>query len=81
MDNSPNNASWPSTFTVSHCCRFSFSLRIPFVSSTALIAPSSVSRNGGGDGNKNRAGDASENDLADAPSTSSDMSVTICEGL
>jgi len=56
----------------------------PFVyrlSSTALTAPSSIGRNGGGDRNKQRAEGASKNDLADAPSMSNDMSVIICEGL
>ena len=65
---------------VSTCCHYSFSLRISFVSSTALPGPLSVDRNGG-DRNKQRAGDVGKKDLADAPSTSNDMSVTIFEGL
>ena len=81
MDNNPNTTSWESMFMFSHCCRFSFSPCISFVSSTTLTAPPSVNWNDGGDGNKQRAGDASKKDLADAPSTSNDMSVTICEGL
>ena len=51
------------------------------MSSRALTAPSSVGRNGGGDRNKQQVGDVGEKDLADAPSTSNDVSVTICEDL
>jgi len=69
-----NLRSWFPIVVVSH-------LLISFVSSTALTAPSSVGRNGGGDGNKQRSGDVSKKDLADAPSTSNDMNVIICEGL
>jgi len=79
MVNNPNIASWASTFIVSDCGRFSFSLRI--LSSMALPGPSSVDRNGGGDGDKQRVGDFGKKDLADAPSTSNDMSVIICEDL
>ena len=46
-NSNPNTASWESMFVVSHCCRFSFSLRISFVSSTVLTPSSSLSRNGG----------------------------------
>jgi len=81
MDNNPSTASWASTFMVSHCCRFFLSFRIAFVSSTALTAPSSVGQNGGRGRNKQQAGDVGQKGLADASSTSNDMSVTICEGL
>ena len=39
LDNNPNTASWVSTFMVSHCCHFSFSLCISFASGTRSQRP------------------------------------------